>query len=341
VPIVARLIRRLAWTVLVLLVLAFLTFTMLDVIPGDPAQIAAGVGATPAQVEAQRVNLGLNHPFVVRFGIYLWRALHGDFGNSIATHQPVSSGIAAALPVSIELVFIATLFNIMVSVPLGLFSALRRNSRIDNGIRVGVIILGGVPIFWLGLMLQAVLAGWLGVFPVSGQLDTSVESGRSITGLLLFDTIVQGRWQAFGDAFMHIVLPAITLASLFIPIIVRTLRSNMIQALSQDYVLLARAKGISTTRVIFAHALRNAATPTISLLGMQVGWMLGSTVLVEQVFGLPGIGAYAVDAVFQKDLYPVVGVVLVVGVIFVAMNLIVDWLLVALDPRAATWGGKA
>jgi ABC-type dipeptide/oligopeptide/nickel transport system permease component len=329
-----QILRRAGWAVIVLLALALATFLMLNVIPGDPARLAAGPGATPAQLAVERVRLGLNHPLAEQYLLYVWHALHGNLGISSETQIPVATSLAQALPVSIELVLAAMIINILISLPLGVIAAVRKDGWADRTVRVFSMSLGGMPVFWLGLLLQVAFAADLKIFPLGGEVSANVSQGQKITGMPVVDSLLEGNWAAFGNTILHLILPALTLAAFFIPIIVRTLRENLISELGQDYIVLARSKGMSERRVVLGHALRNAAVPTLTLLGMQVGWMLGSTVLVEEIYNLPGIGTYAVNAVLQKDLQPVVGVVLTVGLVFVIMNLLVDLLVLGLDPRA-------
>ena len=318
---------------LVLLGLSFITFVILHVLPGDPARTAAGPGATAAQVARQRLRLGLDQPLLTQYWHYLGNVVHGRFGTSVVTHQPIRSDLAQALPDSIELVLAALVINVVVSVPLGVLAAVKERTWFDGLTRTGVITLGAVPVFWLGLILQLLVGGRLHLLPLSGQVDLSVSTGHRITGFLTIDTLLQGRWSAFGSAVTHLVLPALTLAASFVPVVARTVRSSMVGVLHEEYMTTARSKGASEYRVVLRHGLRNALLPAVTIIGMQAGWMLSSTVLVETIFGRPGIGAYAVNAVLQSDLQAVVAVVLVIGAVFVLVNLLVDVAYMALDPQ--------
>lgn len=326
------LLRRLVTSVVVLFGLAVVTFLMTQVLPGDPARAAAGRNATAEQVAAVSARLGLDQPIWAQFPRYLGNLLHGDLGTSVFTQRPVLDDIAQALPSSIELVLAAMLINVVIAVPLGVYAAYRRGRAADVCARLIVLFGAGVPVFWLGLMLQLVFADRLGALPLTGQLGFG-RAVPAITGMTSLDALLSGDPAAFGDAIAHLVLPAVTLAAAFVAVVARTVRSSMISVLDSDYVTLARATGASERRVVIRHGLRNALVPVSTILGMQLGWMLGSTVLVESVFGRKGIGAYAVNAVLQNDLYAVIGSVLVIGVVFVLANIVVDLVQLWLNPR--------
>jgi ABC-type dipeptide/oligopeptide/nickel transport system permease component len=329
--------RRLGLTILVLAGLSMVMFLLTQVLPGDPAHAAAGRNATAAQVDEVRHRLGLDQPLWQQFLGYLGRLLHGDLGNSVFTQRPVLSDIAQALPSSVELVLAAMLINVVVAVPLGVIAAYRRGRPADTVARFVAILGAAVPVFWLGLMLQLFLSAKLRLFPLTGQLGFGLEVPK-VTGLTTVDTLLVGDPAAFWDAIHHLVLPAVTLAAAFIAVVARTVRSSMIGVLDADYITLARATGASEWRVVVRHGLRNAIVPASTILGMQLGWMMGSTVLVESIFGRTGIGAYAVTAVLQNDLYAVIGAVLVVGVVFVVANVIVDVVQLWLNPRLRQTG---
>ena len=279
-----------------------------------------------------RERLGLDEPLLVQFGRHLSRLAHGDLGTSLFTSRPITADLADVLPASVELVLAAMLVNLLVAVPLGVISAARRGRAADLAARLIVMFGAAVPVFWLGLMLQYLLAAQWQVFPLTGRLSFGVSVPER-TGMVTVDALLAGDLGAFSDALAHLVLPAVTLAAPFVAVVARTLRSTMISALDRDFVTLARAKGASEWRVVIRHGLRNALVPSSTIIGMQLGWMLSSTVLVESIFGRPGIGAYAVNAVLQNDLFAVVAVVLVIGVAFVIANFLVDLVHLWLDPQ--------
>ena len=326
------LIRRISLLAVVLAGLIAVAFLMSVVLPGDPARAAAGRNATAEQVAEVRHRLGLDQPILTQFGHYVSRLFHGDLGTSVFTHRPVLSDIAQVLPSSIELVIASMAINIVVAVPLGVLAAYRRGRPTDFAARLFVLLGGAMPAFWLGLVLQLVFADHLKILPLSGQLSFGVEVPRH-TGIVTLDALLEGNLGAWWDAVKHIILPAITLSATFVAVVARTVRSSMITALDADYIVLARSTGASEWRVVIRHGLRNALVPASTILGMQLGWMLGATVLVESIFNRTGLGAYMVTAVLQTDLYAVIGSVLTIGVVFVVANFVVDLVQMWLNPR--------
>jgi peptide/nickel transport system permease protein len=224
------------------------------------------------------------------------------------------------------------LINLLIAIPLGVVTALMRGSVTDFALRLFTLIGATVPVFWLGLVLQYLLGAKLKIIPISGQKPTGVQIER-VTGMTTIDALLSGDFFLFLKTIHYIIVPALVLSVAFMAVAARTLRSGMITVLDSDYVLLARAKGVSKIRMVFKHALRNAILPTFTILGMQVGWMLGSTVLVESIFGRQGIGSYATTAVLQKDIFAVISVVLVIGVVVTMLNLFVDIGQKLIDPR--------
>ena len=334
--------QRLGLALVVLAGLLVMAFVMVQILPGDPARAAAGRNATGEQVEAARVALGLDQPVIVQFFQYIARIFQGDLGTSVFTHRPVVEDIATVLPSSLELVIAAMIINVLIAVPLGVFAAYRRGRAADVAARLIAILGAALPVFWLGLLLQLLFAVNLKILPLYGQLDFGMTVPR-VTGATTLDAILSGNSAAVGSALLHLVLPALTLSASFIAVIARTVRSSMITALDSDYVTLARATGASEFRVVVRHGLRNALIPMSTILGMQVGWMLGATVLVESTFNRTGIGAYMVSGVLQTDLYPVIGSIIVIGIVFIVINFIVDLVQLWINPRLrdAAWVRKS
>lgn len=330
--------RRLALTVVVLWGLATLVFLLVQLIPGDPARTAAGRNATAAQVEVVRERLGFDQSLIVQYGRFLGRVLHGDLGTSVFTAQPILADLGAVAPSSLELVLAAMLINLVIAVPLGVLAAANRGGFGDLVARIIAILGNAVPVFWLGLVLQYLVGAKWGLLPLSGQLSRQYRI-PTVTGARTVDTLLAGDLPAFGNAVAHLVLPALVLAAPFIAVVARTLRSTMIGVLDTDAITVVRAKGASAWRVVVRHGLRNALIPTTTIVGLQLGWMLGSTVLVEGIFGRQGIGSYATTAVVQTDTFAVIGVVLVVGVVFTLASLSVDLLQLWLNPRLRMAGG--
>jgi len=325
-------LQRLAMVPFVLWAVATLVFFMIKLIPGDPARVAAGRNATIEQVEAMREKLGLTKPIFEQYISFLSQTLQGDLGTSIFTFRPVLMDLAQVLPSSFELVFAAMVINVSLAIPLGVITALYRGRGLDLSLRITTLIGATVPVFWLGLVLQFLLGAQFKIFPISGQKPSGATIER-ITGMTTVDALLSGDFLVYLQTLRYIALPAFVLSIAFIAVSARTLRSGMISVLESDFILLAKAKGVSRNRMIFKHALRNAILPTFTILGMQVGWMLGSTVLVESIFGRQGIGSYATTAVLQKDIFAVIAVVLVMGVVVTVVNLLVDIGHKLIDPR--------
>jgi ABC-type dipeptide/oligopeptide/nickel transport system permease component len=332
-------VRRLVLMVVVFAGLVVVAFLMSLILPGDPARAAAGRNATAEQVAEARHRLGLDRPVTVQFEHYVGRLLHGNLGTSVFTHRSVLSDIGQVLPSSLELVAAAMLINLVIAVPLGVFAAYRRGRAGDVIARLFVLVGGAMPVFWLGLVLQLIFADQLKILPLGGQLGFGIQVNK-ITGIVSLDALLHGNFTAFRSALSHLILPAVTLSASFIAVVARTVRSSMITALDTDYVVLARSTGASEWRVVVRHALRNALIPASTILGMQLGWMLGATVLVESTFNRTGIGAYMVTAVLQDDLYAVIGSVLTIGVVFLVTNFAVDLIQLWLNPRLRQAGRR-
>jgi ABC-type dipeptide/oligopeptide/nickel transport system permease component len=326
------LLKRLAGTILTLLLLAATVFTLVKLIPGNEARVAAGPSATPAEVATVRLRLGLNHPVVSQFLSFLNRTIHGNLGTSISTNTSVASGITKVLPETVELVVLAVVLILLVTVPAAVVSAIRSGQRFDRVVSTAVVFGAGLPTFWVALLAQYWLGSRLSVLPISGELSRNF-SVPTHTGFVLVDALLAGSWSAFFDALAHLILPATILAVSFGAQFYRSLRAELLQVLDREFVMLARAKGVAEWRVAIRHVLPNAAGPALTVLGILFGNMVGGAILVESVFGLPGIGAYLTNAVAQKDIFAVLGGVLVIGAIVVLANLLVDTVQLIRDPR--------
>jgi peptide/nickel transport system permease protein len=329
---VGYLIRRMASAALTLILLSLVAFAMVKVIPGDEAHVAAGVTATPQQVAAMRVYLGLEKPWPVQYLTFLGHALHGDLGTSISSHTSIASGIRQVLPQTLQLVLVSLLIMIVIAVPAAVASGLRRRRAADTVVRAGVVVAAGLPTFWLALVAQLLLATDLQVFPISGEFGPHV-SVPTVTGMSLADALLAGSPAIFWNGFYHLLLPATVLALPFTAQLYRALRTEIIKVSDSEFIDAARAKGLSATRLIAAHVLPNASGPAITILGATVAMMIGSAILVESVFGLGGIGAYLTNAVNNDDRFAVIGGVLVIGAIIVAISFLVDVIQLIRDPR--------
>lgn len=328
-----RLIERLAQLVPVLVGVSAIVFFMMALTPGDPVQIMLGdQHVTAEQEQALRRDMGLDRPPLERFGKFLSNAVTGNFGLSFFHRQPVMEVIASRLPATIELSLVALLFALATSIPLGVMAAVKKNTVIDRVASVGSLLGVSLPGFWFGILLLMLFAVHLQLLPVSGRSGYSSEV-EPITHLLLVDTVLHGRFAAFWDALSHIILPAITLGLPMASILMRVTRTSMLEALRQDYVTFAEAKGLARHKVVLKHALKNALIPTVTVAALETGSLLGGNMVVETVFGWPGLGRLVVESIFVRN-YPLVqAAVLFYAVTYVGLNFIADVLYTVLNPR--------
>lgn len=326
-------LRRLLLMGLMLVGLLAITFTISHIAPGDPAALAAGPDADRETIERVRVRYGLDKPLIEQFALYLGGIVTGDWGESIHTRHPVWDDLVAFFPATLELVTFSILIAVMLGVPLGVLAAVFQNSPLDHAIRIVTVSGVALPMFWLGLMAQLYFALHLGLFPLGGQLDLITDPPQPITHLLLVDSLLRGQPAVFLEALHHIILPAFALCFPALASIIRVNRAEMLETLKQDYIVNARAHGIAGLRIVAAYALKNAMLPTLAMIGLRFGWMLGGTVLVESVFDWPGIGLYAVDAAIASDFQAIMGATIVLGFFFMMTNLVIDILYGTLDPR--------
>ena len=326
------LLRRLLEMVPVFFGVILVVFVISRLTPGDPARIILGERATPEAMAQLREALGLDEPLPLQFVGYLGRAVRGDLGRSIQSNERVIIDLATRFPATVELTVSAMLIASTVGVLTGVLAAVRQNSWFDGFSMFAALFGFSMPIFWLGIMLILLFAWQLGWFPISGRLDFAIELQR-VSNFYVIDALVTRNWAALTDALRHLVLPAVTLSTVPLAIIARMTRSSLLEVLRQDYVRTARAKGLAERRVVLAHALRNASIPVITVIGLNVGSLLGGAILTETIFAWPGVGRLVVDAIFARD-YPVVqGTVLVIAIVFVLVNLLVDLAYAYLDPR--------
>ncbi|MCG0238710.1 MAG: ABC transporter permease [Firmicutes bacterium] len=309
-----------------------LVFVLMRIIPGDPARLMAGERATPEQVAAIREQMGLNDPYWVQFARFVGEMATGDFGESFFSKRPVMEELMARYPATVELTLFAMVIATVAGVLAGVMAAVYRGSILDHGVMALALVGVSMPIFWLGLQLIILFSVKLGWLPAGGRVDPRL-GWQGSTGFVIFETLFRGEWTVFWDAFRRLLLPAVALATIPLSVIARVTRSAMLEVLGQDYIRTARAKGLSERVVIFRHTLRNALLPVITVVGLQVGSLLGGAVLTETVFSWPGIGRYIVQSIEARD-YPVVqGGIVLIALAFVVVNLIVDLLYTAIDPR--------
>ncbi|WP_201837701.1 ABC transporter permease [Microvirga zambiensis] len=325
--------RKVAVLVGTMLGLAALTFLITNVAPGDPARLVAGPDATNDMVETIRQEYGLDRPLYAQFAIYMGDLLTGDLGRSIVSTRPVIDELARYVPATLELVLVAMVLGILVGVPFGMLSAVYKDKFLDQVTRIFSISGVALPAFWFGILLQLFFAVRLEWLPVSGRLPLTELPPEPITHLLLVDSLLRGQFDTFRAALSHVILPAIVLSFPCLASILRVNRAEMIEVLQSDHIVAARAHGISSSRIVMIYALKNALLPTLAMIGLRFGWMLGSTVLVETVFDWPGIGLYAVSSALASDFKPVVGVTLVIGFFFMITNTLVDLAYAWIDPR--------
>ena len=305
-------IRRVLTTIPVMLFVAFFVFSLLYISPGDPAAIIAGDQATPADIARIRVSLGLDRPFLVRFGDWLWHVLHGDLGTSIFTNLPVTHMIAQRLEPTVSLMVLTLILSIVIAIPMGVVAAWKQGSWIDRLVMALAVFGFSTPVFVVGYILAYIFALKLGWLPVQG-----------------FTPISRGLW----PFLRTLILPSVALGLIYIALIARITRATMLDVLSQDYVRTARAKGVGQNAILYVHALKNAAVPIVTVIGLGVALLISGAVVTETVFAIPGLGRLTVDAILQRD-YPVIqGVVLMFSFAYVIVNLIVDLLYTLFDPR--------
>ena len=310
-----------------------LTFAISHVMPGDPARLAAGPDANQSMVDTVRARYGLDRPLTVQFARYVGGLARGDLGESLRSRNTVRDDLVRYFPNTFELVTLALLLAVALGVPLGMLSAAYRDTWVDHWTRVVSVSGVALPAFWLGLMLQLLLALHMGWLPLGGRLGLTAAPPAPITHLLFVDAALRGEWRTLGDALAHAVLPVVTLCFPALASILRVNRAEMLETLGQDYIKTARAQGFSGFRVVTRYALRNAMIPTLTMIGLRYGWMLGGTILVETVFDWPGIGLYAVNAAVSSDFQPIMGVTLLIGLNVMLANLLVDLAYGWLDPR--------
>ncbi|NLJ31593.1 MAG: ABC transporter permease [Clostridiales bacterium] len=329
---VKYIVKRILMLIPVLLGVSIIVFLIMRVFSPDPAPIVLGQHATVAAANQWREANGLNLPLYIQFFNFVKGALTGDLGTSYYTKTPVMSEIMARFPATIELAVAAILFASVFGILIGVISAVKKNSIFDNAGMFLALIGVSMPIFWLGILLIILFAGTWHLLPSGGRIDPLLQPMGG-TGFYLLDTLASGDMEAFGDALRHLILPALALGMSSMAIITRMTRSSMLDTLNQDYIRTARAKGISEHKVVSHHALRNAMIPVTTVIGLQLGSLLGGAVLTETVFSWPGIGNYTVQCILKSDFPVVQGVVLLIACVFVLINLLVDIVYAFLDPR--------
>ncbi len=327
-------VRRLILLIPVLVGVTLIVFIISHVIPADPARLfAGGPKASPETIENIRHELHLDEPLWKQYFYFIGDLIHGNLGKSYIENRPVAECLEDYFPATIELTIMSMLFAVPLGIIGGIISAIKRNSAIDQITRIIAIAGYSMPIFWLALMLQYVFAYQIPILPLEGRLDTGMLPPTHITGMYVFDSLVTGNGATLLSAIYHLLLPSFVLGFATMALILRMMRSSMLEVMGMDYIRTARAKGLSEKKVIYKHALRNALIPTVTVLGLMFGGLLGGAVLTETIFNWPGMGRFSVNALLNFDFNSVMGFTVFIAIIFVLANLVVDILYAFLDPR--------
>ncbi|MCC7326519.1 MAG: ABC transporter permease [Burkholderiales bacterium] len=317
----------------VFLGVSLIVFVLLRLAPGDPLSLLVPDGSSQAEVERIRHEWGLDRSVPVQYWEFLKKATLGDFGESYKYREPVSKLVLERLPATVELALLSLLISTMVAIPIGIVSAVRRNSALWDHGTMSLALLGtSMPPFWLGIMLIIVLGGQLNLLPVGGRLTYGIELTH-ITGLYLLDSILTLNWEAFSDACRHIIMPAFTMGVVMAAMAARITRSSMLDVLGQDYITTARIKGLPERTVILKHCLRNSLCTIVTILGIQLGTLLAGSIIIETVFSWPGVGSLLIQAIGYRDYRVVQFTVLLFAFIYILVNLLLDFVYTWIDPR--------
>ncbi len=329
------LVSRLALTAILALLSTLVIFLIGNMVPGDPvlAQLGDIAASNPVVVAEWRARYGLDLPLWHRYWIFLTGLFQGDLGMSIASQRPVLDDIASYAPATLELATISFILALLIGIPLGILAAVWRDSWVDNVARVVSLVGVSAPTFWLAFVVLAIFYGGLEIAPGPGRLDPIAFPPPRVTGLMLIDTALAGDWETFRDAAAHLVLPSVVLAAATLGLITRTTRASMLESIQQDYVRVARAKGLSSYRVIIGHVLPNALIPVVTLGGLAYANLLAGAVMTETIFSWPGLGRYTFRSAVTLDLPAIMGITLIVALVYLLVNLLVDLSYALLDPR--------
>ena len=329
----AFLVRRLLGLVVVLFGISVLTFVLSHILPADPARVALGGKAGPEQYAAMRERMGLDQSLPEQYWRYLSGLAHGDLGYSFTSKRPVLTDLADYFPASLELMIAALLLAVVIGVPLGVMSAARPAGVLDRAAGWLAVFGAAMPLFLTGLLFQVVFYKDLGWLPAAGRISIALGEPERVTGMFVLDSLMHGDRARFLSSLQHLLLPAVTLALPAMAILIRIVRTSMLEALGRDYIRTARSKGLTERRVIYRHALRNALLPTVTSLGMLVGALLSGAFLVEVVYTFPGLGMYVLNAILRSEFSAIISTTLVVATVYMLANLLVDIAYVVVDPR--------
>lgn len=330
---IAFILRRIGLLIPTFLGVTLIAFSLIRLIPGDPVEVMAGErGMSPERHAQLMAELGYDRPLIVQYLDYIWNVFQGDLGNSIITKAPVVDEFFTLFPATIELSFCAIVFAVAIGLPVGILAAVKRGSVFDHTV-MGLSLTGySMPIFWWALLLILLFSVNLGWTPVSGRISF-LYFIQPVTGFMLIDTLLAGDLDAFWSALRHLILPAIVLGTIPLAVIARMTRSSMMEVIREDYIRVARAKGLSPFRVIAIHALRNALIPVVTVIGLQIGVLLAGAILTETIFAWPGVGKWLIDSIQRRDYPAVQGGILLVASVVMLVNLFVDLLYGLINPR--------
>lgn len=334
-------VRRLIFMILVLLGVSIITFVVSHVLPGSPAAMWVGPKPTQVQLDAAIKELGLDQPLAIQYLTYLKKLVTGDLGVSLRTRRQVSEELSSRWGATFELVTVSLAISLLLGIPIGILSATNKDRALDHVSRAVSISGVAIPVFWLGMTLQLILHGQLGWLPLQGRIDSQVLIDyplTSISGFYLLDSLLTANWPAFFSAFSHMILPAMTLSSASLAVVTRMSRSSMLEVLREDYIQTAIAYGVRKQVVLYKYALKNALVPTITVVGLSYGLMLGGSFMVESIFDWPGLGRYAILSVETNDFPAIMGVTILFAITYILLNLMVDLIYFFIDPRIKTPG---
>lgn len=324
--------RRIIGAIPVVLGISFLVFLLMHIAPGDPVSLLLGEDATDAEIQRTRHEWGLDQPLLVQYWEFLSHAVRGDFGKSLKFGEPVTKLVFERLPATAELAFVSLLVAVLISIPIGVYSAIKHDSLLDHA-GMGLALVGvSLPNFWLGIMLIYFLGGQLNLLPVAGRIDYGIQL-EPVTRLYLVDSLIAGNFTAFWSALRHLLMPAVTLGTSLAAIVTRITRSSILEVMRQDFITTARAKGLGETAVVWRHMLRNAMITIITILGLQLGALLNGSVITETVFSFPGIGDLLIQAIALRDYRLAQGLIFFFAMMYFVVNLLVDLLYMLVDPR--------
>lgn len=326
-------LRRLLYIIPVLFGISILTFTVSHLIPGDPISLAAGPQATPEMIEALRREFGMDKPLPTQYVMYITNLLRGNWGMSMLSRRLVFDELKAFLPATFELVLTATFMAVVLGIPMGIAAAVFRDRWPDQLSRIFSLSAVSMPSFWLAILFQLTFGLYLGLLPIGARLDTMLPAPNHVTGMIIVDSILDLNGETLVNALVHLVLPALTLSFPSLATITRMMRAGVLEVMHEDFVRMERASGIPERIVFFKYVLKNAFISTLTMIGLQFGWQMAGSVLIETVYDWPGVGLYAMKSAMSLDFQPIMGITLIYGLIFSLVNILVDVMYGFLDPR--------